>query len=139
MNNTVFSIFQSADWLVNCPLQSEAEYVSATGLQPETIVFRLSLKLGGRLAYCEDIYRTIGTSESCIDIITKGYKHIWIKSAPQQRVVARNPTISTKASNGLDTEVTGILEKGLICKVGRVQGEYVSSYFAIPKSKRSPD
>ena len=36
--------------------------------------------------------------------------------------------------NVLDTEVTGLLEKGAICEVSRVQGEYVISYFAVPKS-----
>ena len=101
------------------------------GLQPETIVSRLSLKLGGRLAHCEDSYRKIGPSEDHIDI-RKGYKPIWMKSAPQQSVAAINPTISTKAPNGL-------LMKGAIYEVGQVQGEYVSSYFAVLKSFRSPD
>ena len=63
----------------------------------------------------------------------------WIKSSPQQSVAALNPTISTKAPNVIDTEVTGLLMKGAIYEVGRVQGEYVSSFFAVPKSKRSPD
>ena len=43
------------------------------GLNPETIVSRLSKKLGGRIVYSEDSYRTIGTSEKHIDIIRKGY------------------------------------------------------------------
>ena len=101
---------------VSFPLKSAAEYVSAMGLQPETIVSRLSLKLGGRLAHCEDSYRKIGASEGCIDIIRKGYKPTWIKSAPQQRVAACNPTISTKASNILDTEVARLLVKGANCE-----------------------
>ena len=50
----------------------------------------------------------------------------WIKSSPQQSVAALNPTISTKAPNVIDTEVTGLLMKGAIYEVGRVQGEYVS-------------
>ena len=87
------------------------EYVSAMGLHLETIVSRLSKKLGGRLAYSEDSYRTIGTSEKHIDIIRNGYKPSWNEHAPQQRVASNNPTISTKASNLLDTEVTGLLEK----------------------------
>ena len=74
MYNTVSSIPQSADWPVSFPLQSEVEHVSATGLQLETMVSRLSLKLGDRLAHCEDSYRKIGTSEGPIDIIRKGYK-----------------------------------------------------------------
>ena len=63
----------------------------------------------------------------------------WIKNSPQQSVAALNLTISTKAPNVIDTEVTGLLMKGAIYEVGRVQGEYVSSFFAVPKSKRSPD
>ena len=127
-----------ADWLVSFPLQSATEYVSAMGLQPETIVSRLSPKLGGRLDYSKDSYRKIGASEGHIDIIRKGYMPTWDKRAPWQRVAPRNPTISTKASNVLDTEVTGLLEKGAICEVGLVQGQYVSPYFSVPKSKRSP-
>ena len=63
----------------------------------------------------------------------------WIKSSPQQSVAALNPTNSTKAPNVIDTEVTGLLMIGAIYDVGRVQGEYVSSFFAVPKYKRSPD
>ena len=98
------------------------DYVSAPGLQLETIVSRLSLKLGGRLAHLEDSYRKIGTSGGHIDIIRKVYKPTWDKHAPRQRVAPCNPTISTKASYVLDTEVTRLLEKGAIHEVGPVQG-----------------
>ena len=57
---------------------------------PETIVSRLSKKLGGRLAYSKDSYRTIGASEKHIDIIRKGYKPTWDKYAPWQRVAPSN-------------------------------------------------
>ena len=120
MHNTESSIHQSADWLVSFPLQSAVEYVSATGLQLDTIVFRLSLKLGGRLAHCEDGYRKIGISEGNIDIIKKGYQLTWIKSAPKQRVAACSSIISNKASIVFNTEVARLLEKGAICEVGRV-------------------
>ena len=108
-------------------------------LHLETIVSRLSKKLGGRLAYSEDSNRTIGTSERHINVIRKGYKPTWDKYAPRQRVAPSNPTISTKASNVLDTEVAGLLEKGAIHEVGPVQGQYVSSFFAVPKSKHTPE
>ena len=91
MDYTVASIPQSADWPVSFPLQSAMEYVSAMGLHPETIVSRLSKKLGGRIAYSEDSYRTIGASEKHIDIIRKGYKPPWDKHAPQQRVTLPSP------------------------------------------------
>ena len=74
MDYTVSSIPRSADWPVNFLLQSATEYMSAIGLHPETIVSRLSKKLGGRLAYSEDSYRKIGASGGHIDIIRKGYK-----------------------------------------------------------------
>ena len=109
------------------------------GLHPQTIVSRLSKKLGGRIAYSKDSYRKIGTSEKHIDIIRKGYKPSWDKHAPWQRVAPSNPTISTKASNVLDTEVTRLFEKGAIREVGLVQGQYVSTYFVVPKSKQVPD
>ncbi len=139
MDYTVLSIPWSADWPFSFPLQSATEYVSAMGRHPKTIVSRLSKILGGRIVYSMDSYRTIGTSEKHIDIIRKGYKPSWDKCAPRQRVAPCNPTISTKASNALDTEVTGLFEKGAIHVVGLVQGQYVSSYFAVPKLKRVPD
>ena len=86
MDYTVSSIPWSADWPVNFPLQSATEYVSAMGLHPETIISRLSKKLSGRLAYSEDSYRTIDTSERHINVIRKGYKPTWDKYAPWQRV-----------------------------------------------------
>ena len=110
--------------------------MSVVGLHPETIVSRLSLKLSGRLAYSEDSYRKIGASEGHIDIICKGYKPTLDKCASRQRIAPHNPTISTKASNVLNTEVTGLLEKGAIREVGPVQGQYVSSYFTVPDKWR---
>ena len=59
--------------------------------------------------------------------------------APQQRAAAHKPNISALASNIFDTEVQGLLERGAICKVDQVKGQYVSSYFAVPKSIRNPD
>ena len=92
------------------PLQSAMEYVSALGLNPETIVSTLSNKLGGRIAYLEDSYRKIGTCEKHIDIIRNGYKPPWKCRAPWQRTTPHNPKVSLKASNVLDTEVFGLLD-----------------------------
>ena len=110
------------------------DYVSALGLNPETIVSTLSNKLGGRLAYSEDSYRKIGTSEKHINIIRNGYKPPWKCCAPRQRTTPRNPKVSLKASNVLNTEVFGLLNKGAIREVSPVLRQYVSSYFSIPKS-----
>ena len=103
MDYTVSSILWGADLPVNFPLQSATEYVSAMGLHPETIVSKLSKKLGGRQAYSKDSYRTIGTSEKHIAIIKNSNKPSWKEHTPQQRVAPSNPTISTKAAIVLDT------------------------------------
>ena len=88
--------------LASFPLLEATEYVSAKGLSPETIVSKLSKKLGGRLVYSKDSCRAIGANEKHIDIIRRGYKRNWDKLAPQQRVAPHNPVISTKASLVLD-------------------------------------
>ena len=139
MDSTVASIPWSTDWPISFPLLAAMEYMSAKGLSPETIVSKLSKKLGGRLAYSKDSYRVIGTNEKHVDIIRRGYKPTWDKLAPQQRVAPRNPVISTKASLVLDKEVIELLKKGAIHEVSPVPGQYVSTYFAVPKSKRVPD
>ena len=55
MDYTVAPILRNADWPVIFLLQSSTDYVSAIGLHPETIVSRLSKKLGGRIAYSETV------------------------------------------------------------------------------------
>ena len=115
------------------------KYVSALGLNPETIVSTLSNKLEGKIAYLEDSYRKIGDCEKHIEIIRNGYKPPWKCHTPRQRTTPRNPKVSLKASNVLDTEVFGLLDKGAIREVSPVLGQYVSSYFTVPKSERSPD
>ena len=62
-----------------------------------------------------------------------------ILQSAKQRATACKPTISAFASNILETEVQGLFEKGAIFMVGYVQKQYLNSYFAVPKSKRSPE
>ena len=120
-------------------MQSAVEYVSATSLRPDTIVTRLKEQLGGRLAHNADSYEKIGANRWSLGVIRKGYKPAWIKRAPVQRVAPRNPAVSPTAAQVLDKEVQGLLDKGAIHEVEPVPGQYVSSYFAVPKSKRSPN
>ena len=62
------------------------EYVSATGLQPETIVTRLREKLGGRLDHNADSCEKIGMNWWSLGVLRKGYKPTWVKKAPVQKV-----------------------------------------------------
>ena len=111
----ISGIPRDADWPVDFPLKSTVEYVSATGLQPKTIVSRLKEKLGGKLSHNADSYEKICTDRCSLGIIRKGYKPTWIRRAPTQRVAPSNPSVSLKASQVLDKEVLGLLDKGVIC------------------------
>ena len=91
------------------------------------------------MAYNQDIHVKIGTNEVCLDIIRRGYKPTWDKISLWQGTAASNPTVSLKASQFLDKEVQGLLDKDTIGEVQPVLGQYVSSYFAVPKSKQTPD
>ena len=112
------------------------DYVSALGLNLETIVSTLSNKLGGRIAYSEDSYRKIGASEKYIDIIRNCYKPYWKRQAPRQKITPSNPKVLLKASNVLESEVCGLLDKGAIKEVSPVPGQYVSLDFTLPKLKK---
>ena len=79
MDSTLASIPWSTDWPVSFSLLAATEYVSAKGFSPETIVYKLSKKLGGRLAYSEVSFRVIGASEKHVDIFRNGYKPTWDK------------------------------------------------------------
>ena len=46
---------------------------------------------------------------------------------------------ASAARQVLDDEVQGLISKNAVKVVKQMLGQYVSSYFAIPKSKRSPD
>ena len=99
----------------------------------------LGFLLGGIISHCVNSYDKMGTDTGHIDILKRGYKPSWIGTAPRQRVAVSYPTISAKASNILNMEVQGLIEKGAICEVGCVHGQYVSSYFVVSKSMHTPD
>ena len=100
--------------------------MSTIGFKPETIVSRLSKPLGSRLGHSEESYVKISTEEVHLGVNRSSYKATWLKNAPVQRI-ACNSTISSKASLVLNTKVQGV-----ICEVGQVRGQYVSSQFGVP-------
>ena len=63
-DKTVSIIPHQADWPVSFPLQSALELVSAWGLQPETIVSRLSVEIRCRIAHNVNSYKKICTQWS---------------------------------------------------------------------------
>ena len=90
IDHTVSQIPRSTDWPVSFLLLSAVDFVSYSGLDPETIVSQLSLKLGGRIAHCLDSYRTIGAKDVHLNILVrissslvKGGSSAWGCSQPQ--------------------------------------------------------
>ena len=63
------SIPSVVDWPVNFPFKFAVEYMSTTGLLPETIISMLSNMLGGRLPYYKDSYVKISIDMRILGII----------------------------------------------------------------------
>ena len=56
-----------------------------------------------------------------------------------QRKAPASPNVSDDAATVIYKEVLDLLAKAAIKEVAPVLGQFVSSYFAVPKSKRVPD
>ena len=65
-----------------------------------------------------------------------GYQ-IPLKFIPQQSSVPINPSVSKEAHKVLLDEANDLKRKGAVSVVDHLPGEYMSSYFAVPKA-RSP-
>ena len=75
-----------------------------------------------------------------LNIFKKGYTIPFLHGAPKQKNIKKTPLPATEAARKvLDDEVQGLISKKAVKVVKPVLGQYVSSYFAVPKSKRSPD
>ena len=96
--------------------------------------------IGGRLSHALDSYRIVTDDARVLQILKMGYKIPFRSRAPIQKSSQKTPLPATDAARKvLDDEVQGLIAKNAV-KVGKpVLGQYVSSYFAVPKSKRSPD
>ena len=87
-----------------------------------------------------DSYRMITDDARVLGIIKRGYKIPFKFRAPNQKGSQRTPLPATSAARKvLDDEVQGLISKNAVKVVKQMHGQYDSSYFAIPKSKRSPD
>ena len=54
---------------------------------------------------------------------------------PWQYYPPKNPNVSEEAHDVLDKEAKGLLDKGAVSKVTSTPGEFVSSFFAVPKPR----
>ena len=88
------------------------------------------LRYSQQLSMCQPGRQTVslsGQSRECgahrvhTDTIRMDFKPSWTRSVPRQGVAVCNPTILVMYPNVLDTEVTRLLEMGVIYEMGQVQ------------------
>ena len=110
--------------------------VTALGLSVFRIPYLHTMALGGRLRHCLAGWDLIGVSDWVHNVISVGYR-IPFKFVPKQFRIPKNPVVSGAAHDVLVAEATDLKAKGAVVPVTPVEGEYISSYFAVPKL-RSP-
>ena len=110
--------------------------VASVGLVLDYIPTLDSLPLGGRLRHCVQNWRIICDNSWVMGVVEFGYK-IPLKYPPFQRKPPANPPVSGPAHDVLVAEAIGLKAKEAVSVVDHTPGEYISSYFAVPKP-RSP-
>ena len=110
--------------------------VTAVGLAVNMIPTLDKLPLAGRLSSCIQDWRKICPSSWVCDVVEFGYK-IPLKYIPTQFVIPSNPPVVSNAHEVLVDEANELKRKGAVSVVDHLDGEYISSYFAVPKP-RSP-
>ena len=110
--------------------------VTAMGLLVDHIPSLDTIPLGGRLGHCLDSWRKICHNSWVCNVVEFGYK-IPLKFKPKQRKVPLNPEVSEAAFEVLRDEALGLKAKKAVVVACHTPGEYISSYFAVPK-QRSP-
>ena len=138
--DVISDIGREASWPSTFPLKSALEAVTNAGFKPEYISSALASPIGGRLRHAIDSYRNIKSDTRIIQILKTGYQIPFKFRTPVQVRSQKTPQPAMSAARTvLDDEVQGLISKNAVKVVQPVHGQYVSSYFAVPKSKRSPD
>ena len=108
--------------------------ITAVGLIIETIPALNSLAIGGRLLHCVAAWKCITDNLWVRNTVRFGYK-MPFRSKPYQTKVPGNPKVSPEATEVLNSEAKGLLDKKAIKEAVHEQGEFISSYFAVPKPR----
>ena len=110
--------------------------VEILGLPVKKIPDLHTMALGGRLKHCVEDWERIGISSWVRNVVSEGYK-IPLKFIPTQSKVPANPPVKGAAFEILATEAIELLAKEAVEEVVPAVGQYISTYFAVPKA-RSP-
>ena len=140
LGEKVSEIRCESSWPSTFPLLSAMEAVARACFKPEYISSALEAPIGGRLHHAIDSYRVVTNDTRVLGILKRGYKNPFKYRSPIQKRSQKTPLPATSAARQvLDDEVQGLISKKAVKVVKPMIGQYVSSYFVIPKSKRSPE
>ena len=94
-----------------------------------------TIPLGGRIKHYIDNWRLVTSNDWVLNVVSKGYQ-IPFKTIPHQTSYPVNPPAKGNAFDVLVSEADALLSKNAVRIVSKTVGEYVSSYFAVPKPRK---
>ena len=109
--------------------------VSSTGLCLDNIPALDIMPIGGRVSQCVSNWKIVCSNTWVLDVISNGYC-IPLETIPRQDSIPSNPVAVGEAHEILVKEALTLKEKQAIAVVEHCDGEYISTYFAVPKPNR---
>ena len=109
--------------------------VTALGLVIDHIPTLDNIPIGGRLSQFLNNWHVVCTNDWVLSVVEKGYT-IPLKSAPNQKKYPTNPPSSGNAYEVLVHEANQLKLKNAVISVASLPGQYISSYFAVPKPRK---
>ena len=107
--------------------------VTAVGLITDSLPLLHNLPIGGRLIHCVYALKLLTTIRWVRNVVQKGYQ-IPLLFKPWQSKEPGNPKATNDdAHQVLVTEAQGLLDKCAIQEATPTSGQFISSYFAVPK------
>ena len=94
-----------------------------------------TIPLGGRIKHYIDNWSLVTSNDWVLNVVSKGYQ-IPFKTIPHQTSYPVNPPAKGNAFDVLVSEADALLSKNAVQIVSKTVGEYVSSYFAVPKPRK---
>ena len=110
--------------------------LTSLGLVVDIIPKLDSMPLGGRLRHCYDNWTKVCGSNWVLSVIRRGYR-IPLIQLPNQRKIPKNPTAFGSAHDVLVKEASDLKSKCAIKVVTPSRGHFISSYFAVPKPRKT--
>ena len=91
--------------------------------------------LGGRIRNFVENWRKVTDNQWVLSVVEFGYK-IPLKFIPHQDRIPRNPPAIGSAHQVLVNEANELKAKHAVSVVNPTKGQYISSYFAVPKPRK---